>query len=103
MVNKIISYMNYCRIKDELQERIDEDMKHYGLDNNPYGSSRSLRTIYVTDRNKPHEMLVEFGIGISSMQNLTPNEVVKLIIVLDYASARVEKVNKSYKGYRYEF
>ena len=48
-------------------------------------------------------MLVEFGIGISSMQNITPNEVVKLIIVLDYASARVEKVNKSYKGYRYEF
>ena len=30
MVNKIISYMNYCRIKDELQESIDEDMKHMG-------------------------------------------------------------------------
>ena len=59
------------------KKKIDEDMKCYGLDNNPYGSLRSLRTIYVTDRNKPHEMLVEFGIGISSLQNLTPCEVVK--------------------------
>lgn len=55
MVNKIISYMNYCRIKDELQESVDKDLKYYGLDK----KSRS--------------------------------------------GLRVEKVNKSYKGYRYEF
>lgn len=48
-------------------------------------------------------MLVEFGIGILSLENLTPEEVRKLIVVLDYASARIEKVNKSYKGYKYEF
>lgn len=29
MVNKIISYMNYCRIKDELQERIEKVNKSY--------------------------------------------------------------------------
>ena len=100
MVNKIISYMNYCRIKDELQYKLDKDMKYYGLDNKSFGG---LRTVYITDRNKPHEMRVEFGIGISQMDNLTPDEVVRLIIVLDYASARVEKANKSYKGYKYEF
>lgn len=48
-------------------------------------------------------MLVEFGIGILSLENLTPEETRKLIVVLDYASARVEKANKSYKGYKYEF
>lgn len=48
-------------------------------------------------------MLVEFGIGILSLENLTPEETRKLIIVLDYASARAEKANKSYKGYKYEF
>lgn len=92
--------MNYCRIKDELQERIDKDLQHYGLDKK---SRSGLRVVYVVDRNKPHKMLVEFGIGILSLENLTPEETRKLIIVLDYASARVEKVNKSYKGYRYEF
>ena len=100
MVNKIISYMNYCRIKDELQEKIDMDLKYYGLDKK---SKSGLRVVYVIDKNKPHEMLVEFGIGILSLENLTPEETRKLIIVLDYASSRVEKVNKSYKGYRYEF
>lgn len=48
-------------------------------------------------------MLVEFGIGILSLENLTPKETRKLIVVLDFASSRVEKVNKSYKGYKYEF
>lgn len=92
--------MNYCRIKDELQERIDKDLQYYGLDKK---SRSGLRVVYVVDRNKPHKTLVEFGIGILSLENLTPEETRKLIIVLDYASARVEKVNKSYKGYRYEF
>ena len=100
MVNKIISYMNYCRIKDELQESIDKDLKYYGLDKK---SRSGLRVVYVIDRNRPHEMLVEFDIGILSLENLTPEETRKLIVVLDYASARVEKVNKSYKGYKYEF
>ena len=92
--------MNYCRIKDELQQRVDKDLKYYGLDKK---SRSGLRVVYVIDRNKPHEMLVEFGIGIISLENLTPEETRKLIAVLDYASARVEKVNKSYKGYKYEF
>lgn len=92
--------MNYCRIKDELQERIDEDLKYYGLDKK---SKSGLSVVYVIDKNKPHEMLVEFGIGILGLENLTPEETRKLIVALDYASARVEKVNKSYKGYRYEF
>lgn len=100
MVNKIISYMNYCRIKDELQERIDRDLKYYGLDKK---SKSGLRVAYIIDKDKPHEMLVEFGIGILSLENPTPEETRKLIVVLDYASARVEKVNKSYKGYKYEF
>lgn len=100
MLNKIISYTNYCRIKDELQERIDKDLKYYGLDKK---SRSGLRVVYVIDKNKPHEMLVEFGIGILSLKNLTPEETRKLIVVLDYASSRVEKVNKSYKGYKYEF
>lgn len=42
MVNKIISYANYCRIKDELQERIDKDLKYYGLDKK---SKSGLRVI----------------------------------------------------------
>ena len=92
--------MNYCRIKDELQEGIDKDLKYYGLDKK---SRDGLRVVYVIDKNKPHEMLVEFGIGILILENLTPEEVRKLIVVLDYASARVEKVNKSYKDYKYEF
>lgn len=100
MISKTISYMNYCRIKDELQERIDKDLKYYGLDKK---SKSGLKVVYVVDKNKPHEMLVEFDIGILSLENLTPEETRKLIVVLDYASARVEKVNKSYKGYRYEF
>ena len=100
MVSKIISYMNYCRIKDELQESIDKDLKYYGLDKK---SRSGLRIVYVIDKNKLHEMLVEFGIGILGLENLTPEETRKLIIVLDYASSRVEKVNKSYKGYKYEF
>lgn len=101
MVNKIISYMNYCRIKDELQESIDKDLKYYGfLDKE---SRSSLRVVYVVDKNKPHEMLVEFGIGILGLENLTPAETIKLIVVLYYASARVEEANKSYKGYKYEF
>ena len=100
MVSKTISYMNYCRIKDELQEKIDMDLKYYGLDKK---SKSGLKVVYIVDKNKPHEMLVEFGIGILSLENLTPEEIRKLIVVLDYASSRVEKVNKSYKGYRYEF
>lgn len=49
-------------------------------------------------------MLMEFSIGILGLENLTPAETRKLIVVLDYASARVEKkTNKSYKGYKYEF
>lgn len=92
--------MNYCRIKDELQERIDKDLQYYGLDKK---SRSGLRVVYVIDKNKPHETLVEFGIGILSLENLTPEETRKLIIVLDYASARVEKANKSYKGYKCEF
>lgn len=92
--------MNYCRIKDKLQERIDKDLKYYGLDKK---SKNGLRVVYVIDKNKPHEMFVEFGIGILSLENLTPEETRKLIVVLDYASARVEKVNKSYRGYKYEF
>lgn len=62
-----------------------------------------MKVVYVIDKNKPHEMLVEFGIGILSLENLTPEETRKLIVVLDYASARIEKVNESYRGYRYEF
>lgn len=100
MVNKIISYMNYCKIKDELQERIDKDLKYYGLDKK---SKSGLRVVYVVDKNKPHEMLVDFGIGILSLENLTPAETAKLIVVLDYASKRIEKANRSYKGYKYEF
>lgn len=100
MENKVISYMNCCRIKDELQEKIDKDLKYYGLDKK---SKSGLKIVYVVDKNKPHEMLVEFGIGILSLENLTPEETRKLIVVLDYASARIEKVNKSYKGYKYEF
>ena len=100
MVNKIISYMNYCRIKDELQEKIDMDLKYYGLDKK---SKSGLRVVYIVDKNKPHEMFVGFGIGILSLENLTPEETRKLIVVLDYASSKVEKVNKSYKGYKYEF
>ena len=92
--------MNCCRIKDELQEKIDKDLKYYGLDKK---SKSGLKIVYVVDKNKPHEMLVEFGIGILSLENLTPEETRKLIVVLDYASARIEKVNKSYKGYKYEF
>lgn len=76
------------------------DLKYYGLDKK---SKSGLRVVYIIDKNKPHEMLVEFGIGILSLENLTPEETRKLIVVLDYASARVEKVNKSYKGYKYEF
>ena len=100
MVNKIIRYMNYCRIKDELQEKIDMDLKYYGLDKK---SKSGLKVVYIVDKNKPHEMLVEFGIGILSLENLTPAETEKLCVVLDYASSKVEKVNNSYKGYRYEF
>lgn len=100
MVSKTISYMNYCRIKDELQEKIDMDLKYYGLDKK---SKSGLKVVYIVDKNKPHEMIVEFGIGILSLENLTPEETRKLIVVLDYASSRVEKVNKSYKGYKYEF
>ena len=92
--------MNYCRIKDELQEKIDKDLKYYGLDKK---SKSGLKIVYVMDKNKPHEMIVEFGIGTLGLENLTPEETRKLIIVLDYASSRVEKVNKSYKGYKYEF
>lgn len=47
MVNKIISYMNYCRIKGELQERIDKDLKYYGLDKK---SKSGLRVVYVIDK-----------------------------------------------------
>ncbi len=47
MVNKIISYMNYCRIKDELQESIDKDLKYYGLDKK---SRSGLRVVYVIDK-----------------------------------------------------
>lgn len=47
MVNKIISYMNYCRIKDELQESIDKDLKYYGLDKK---SRSGLRVVYIVDR-----------------------------------------------------
>ena len=100
MVNKIINYVNYCRIKDELQYKLDRDMKLHGLDSKAGGG---LRTIYITDMNKPHEMLVEFGIGISGMDRLTPYEVARLTIVLNNTRMEVEKVNKSYKGYRYEF
>lgn len=100
MVSKTISYMNYCRIKDELQERIDMDLKYYGLDKK---SKSGLKVVYIVDKNKPHEMLVEFGIGILSLENLTPAETEKLCVVLDYASLKVEKVNERYKGYRYEF
>ena len=100
MVNKIICYMNYCRIKDELHESIDKDLKYYGLDKK---SRSGLRVVYDVDKNKPQEMLVEFGIGILSLENLTPAETVKLIVVLDYASKRIEKANRSYKGYKYEF
>lgn len=32
--------MNYCRIKDELQESIDKDLKYYGLDNKSYRGYR---------------------------------------------------------------
>lgn len=92
MVNKIISYMNYCRIRDELQERIDKDLKYHGLDKK---SKSGLRVVYAIDRNKPHEMPVEFGIGILSLENLTPEETRKPIAVLDYAGARVEKANRS--------
>lgn len=92
--------MNYCRIKDELQEKIDMDLKYYGLDKK---SKSGLRVVYIVDKNKPHEMFVGFGIGILSLENLTPEETRKLIVVLDYASSKVEKVNKSYKGYKYEF
>lgn len=53
--------MNYCRIKDELQERIDKDLKYYGLDKK---SKCGLRVAYVIDRNRPHKMLVESGVGI---------------------------------------
>lgn len=45
----------------------------------------------------------ESGVGILSLENLTPEETRKLIVVLDYASAIVEKANKNYKGYKYEF
>lgn len=100
MVNKIISYMNYCRIKDELQYKLDKDLKFYGLDNKAGGG---LRTVYVTDMNKPHEMLVEFGIGINGMDRLTPYDVARLNIVLYNIRIEVEKVNESYKGYKYEF
>lgn len=100
MENKVISYMNYCRIKDELQEKIDMDLKYYGLDKK---SKSGLKVVYIADKNKPHEMLVEFGIGILSLENLTPAETEKLCVVLDYASLKVEKINKRYKGYRYEF
>lgn len=82
------------------KKKIDKDLKYYGLDKK---SRSGLRVVYVIDRNKPHEMFVEFGIGILGLENLTSEETRKLIVVLDYASARVEKVNKSYKGYRYEF
>lgn len=100
MENKVISYMNYCRIKDELQEKIDMDLKYYGLDKK---SKSGLKVVYIVDKNKPHEMLVEFGIGILSLENLTPAETEKLCVVLDYASLKVEKINERYKGYRYEF
>lgn len=100
MENKVISYLEYCKIKDDLQKRIDKDLKYYGLDKK---SRSGLRVVYIIDKNKPHEMFVEFGIGILSLENLTPKEIRKLIVVLDYASARIEKVNESYKGYKYEF
>ena len=100
MVNKIISYMNYCRIKEELQESIDKNLKYYGLDKK---SRSGLRVVYVVDKNKPHEMLVEFGIVLLCLDKLTPAETVKLIVVLDYASIIIEKANRSYKGYKYEF
>lgn len=100
MISKTISYMNYCRIKDELQEKIDMDLKYYGLDKK---SKSGLKVVYIVDKNKPHEMLVEFGIGILSLENLTPVETEKLCVVLDYASLKVEKINKMYEGYKYEF
>lgn len=39
--------MNYCRIKDELQESIDKDLKYYGLDKK---SRSGLRVVYVIDK-----------------------------------------------------
>lgn len=100
MENKVISYLEYCKIKGDLQERIDKDLKYYGLDKK---SKSGLKVVYIVDKNKPHEMLVEFGIGILSLENLTPVETEKLCVVLDYASLKVEKVNERYKGYKYEF
>lgn len=87
------------------KKKIDKDLKYYGLDKKFIDKKfkSGLKIVYVVDKNKPHEMLVEFGIGILSLENLTPEETRKLIVVLDYASARIEKVNKSYKGYKYEF
>lgn len=59
MISKTISYMNYCRLKDELQEKIDMDLKYYGLDKK---SKSGLKVVYIVDKNKPHEMLVELSL-----------------------------------------
>lgn len=45
--------MNYCRIKDELQESIDKDLKYYGLDKKSRSGLRVLSMLLIkTNRMK---------------------------------------------------
>ena len=82
------------------RKKIDKDLRYYGLDKK---SKSGLKAVCAVDKNKPHEMPAESGIGILSLENPTPAETVKLTVVLDYAGSRAEKADKSYKGYKYEF
>ena len=100
MENKVISYLEYCKIKGDLQKRIDKALNRQNLDCISYEGQRS---VYISDTFLPHKMKVNFSVKVNVIRPLTGHEVRKLSFVLDNIGRLIEAVNKEYEGYRYEF
>lgn len=97
---KVISYLEYCKIKGDLQRRIDEALNKQKLDCISYEGQRS---VYVSDTFLPHKMKVNFSVKVNTTRQLTSHEVRKLSFILDNVGRLVEAINKEYEGYKYEF
>lgn len=106
MVNKetkVISYLEYCRIKDDLQRRIDEALNKQKLEKLDCISHEGQTSVYISDTFLPHKMKVNFSVKVNITKPLTGREVRKLSFVLDDIGRLIEAVNKEYEGYKFEF
>lgn len=97
---KVISYLEYCKIKGDLQRRIDETLNKQKLDCISYEGQRS---VYISNTFLSHKMKVNFSVKVNATRPLTGHEVRKLSFVLDNVGRLVEAINKEYEGYEFKF